>query len=225
MRRRRNPPRGGGLLLGAGALGLAWWLFGDLIRYGKSAGPSAKVGGWIPTSPKALASTAGVHEDVYTLAAVMRSEAGSGPEPERVAVAWVARNAARAKGVSVTAWATRATGPSAGYYGPQNIQKRIVSTSKAPRSADLKLAQAIMNGEIRDNTGGATHFLHPAGQDALARLGLKGYTKGSADVIARWKASGLDPRNVVGAPRILVFVPVGKKALVATAGAGKTGAS
>jgi hypothetical protein len=179
-------------------------------------GPDAKKGDWLHEDPKILASAAGVNVDVYTLARIMRSEAGSGPEPERIAVAWVARNAAREKGVSPTAWATGASGLSKGFYGPQNIQKRVVATGSAPRAKDLELAQAIMNGDIPDNTGGATHFMHPAGQNLLAKMGLKGYTQSAETVIARWKASGLDPRKVDGAPRILVFVPVGKKALVAS---------
>jgi len=170
-------------------------------------GPSAKAGTWIRTSPSALASAAGVTPDVYTLGAVMRSEAGQGPEAERIAVAWVVRNAARAAGKSVTAWATSATGKSNGFYGAQNFESRDVSTQLAPRQSDLDIAQQILGGQIPDNTGGATNFLHPAGQNALARTGLTGYTASAKTVIARWAAKGLQARNVNGAPRLLVFVP------------------
>lgn len=224
MRRRRNPIPRGRLLVGAGLVGLAWWLFGDRVRYGAAMGPSAAAGTWIRTAPVTLANAAGVHPDVYTLGAVMRSEADGGPEAERIAVAWVARNAARASGKTVTAWATKASGASAGYYGGQNFESRVIATGKAPRKDDLALAQKILNGQVPDNTGGATNFIHPAGQDALARAGLKGYTKSAQQVIDRWGARGLQPRKVPGAPRLLVFVPGKKPPLVASIGS-KVGAA
>lgn len=233
VRRKRNPPDGArrafvGTLGFAVGAGLLWYLFADRVRYGAKVGEDAPSGKWLPVSPRKLADRAGVHVDTYTTAAIMRSEAGSGPEAERIAVAWVAKNAAKRGGRSVTAYATRARvpvikmvngkpvktgkwkdGKSAGFYGPQNIEARKVSTRLAPRTRDIELATEIANGEHPDPTGGATNFIHPKAQSAL--VGKKGYRLGTQKIIDRWRVKyGLHPRKVPGAPRLLVFVPKSK---------------
>lgn len=162
-----------------------------------------KVGdlGWVSADPHALASAAGVSDNVYALASCMQSEGGNDSHL-RIAVGWCARNQADRVGTSLFRLLTRAgkkdktSGdfvghPSSGMYGPQNVGPRYASTRYPGSAAALEEAAGILAGAIDDPTDGCTQFDAPSVQDSL--LGkLAGYNSSAEDVArARTKSSDL----------------------------------
>lgn len=114
------------------------------------------------------------------LARVIHSEAGERPLEERVAVAWVVRNRARAKGLSI---ARMVCSPKCGRQGG----KRPMSSRQAPRAEDYKVADAVLAApQSADPTGGATKFFEPRLQDHLVKEGRPGYKRTADEVRKRW---------------------------------------
>lgn len=167
-------------------------------------------GGYTTAEPKTLATKAGVSLEIYTAGRVLASEAASGSEAERIATLWCVVNEARARKQTIYKLATGGT-KGAGFFGAQNAGGRYVSTRRDPTTADIALATRILGGELTDPTGGARRFISPAGQDALAARGQKGYTKTAEDIFAKWGAEGWQRRTVAGVDpyHFVVFVKVG----------------
>jgi hypothetical protein len=109
-----------------------------------------------------------VHDDVEALARVIRSEAGTAPLQQKVHVAWATRNLAASRRQTVARMACSPCGP--------QRSGRPVSSRLPATDADRRLARHILAAPaIVDATGGATHFVNPALQNALAARGRPGY--------------------------------------------------
>jgi hypothetical protein len=225
VRRRRNPPavrEALGAALALGLLGVAAYYGApeviepivSRIKYGSKLGPDADARtGFVNVLPATLAKQLGVQLEVYSLARMIRSEAGSAGAAERRAVAWVARNNARSRGISLTQLLTAGGGVAAGYYGKQNLGGRYAATGQAARQGDVDLALQVLGGTLSDNTDGALHFFNPALQDKLFASNAKKYTKNADAVIASWTAKGLEARTVAGTNPATFLVFVQGKAL------------
>jgi hypothetical protein len=132
-----------------------------------------------PPLPVILAVAAGVYylmrrtgvgiTDEEALARVIRSEIGNGTEEQRKHVAWVTRNIARKKGKSISMLV---------------CNPRPVSSRQSATKADLMTAlEVLAQPYFMDPTDGATHFLNPQ------MLGSR-----YAEVAARWRSGGLQPK-------------------------------
>lgn len=156
--------------------------------------------GWVEADPRGLAEGAGVNLEVYALASMMTSEAGS-HEMTMIAVGWAAKNRAATRGESIFRTLTRAgknnarglfvAHESSGLFAPQNVGPRYASTRKPPTARALELARQIIDDEIADVTDGCTQFDAPTAQDALLACATKGYTKTAAQ-IAEERSRGAD---------------------------------
>lgn len=136
------------------------------------------------------------------LARILRSEVGSSTFPERVAIAWVARNRARARGTSI---ARMACTPRCGPGG-----KRPFSSRLHHRPEDLNLADRILARPwTSDPTRGATSAFEPALQDRLHAAGRRGYLLDGAGVRRKWLREH-DHYGVVG--RWELFGPMRRQA-------------
>lgn len=132
--------------------------------------------------------------NVWTLATVIASEAGSGPEIAKAAIAHAVMNAARRKGVSIF----KLIAPD-GKFGGQ--QGRYAASSRPPTEADVRIAEAVYTGKIKDPTRGADQWDSPRTQRALVARGVSGYRNWPEQVAAdRMKAGkvvvylpGVDP--------------------------------
>ncbi|MCC6997105.1 MAG: hypothetical protein IT370_21000 [Deltaproteobacteria bacterium] len=114
------------------------------------------------------------------LARVIRSEAGSHTAAEQRAVAWVVRNRAKKRGMSIARLVCYPT------CGPQG-KARPFSSRVAPRAAELALAAEVLaQHPAEDPTGGAWDAFEPALQDQLVREGRPGYRKTAAEVRRDW---------------------------------------
>jgi hypothetical protein len=118
--------------------------------------------------PPAQGLPPGVIGEVEALARVIRSEAGTSPLRERLHVAWATRNLASARGQSIAQMVCSPCG--------RQRRGRPVSSRHAGTAADRRLASEVLAAPpLLDATGGATHFINPALQDALARRAAPGY--------------------------------------------------
>jgi hypothetical protein len=135
--------------------------------------------------------------NVWTLATVIASEAGSVPEIGRVAIAHAVMNAARRKRISIF----KLIAPD-GRFGGQ--QGRYAASGRPPTETDVKIAEAVYAGKIKDPTRGADQWDSPRTQRALVARGASGYRKGPERVAAdRMKAGkvavyvpGVDPEHL-----------------------------
>jgi hypothetical protein len=95
------------------------------------------------------------------LARIIRSEAGSHTVDEKIAVAWVARNRARKKAISIARMVCSPTcGPGGG--------GRPMSSRLAPRQNDYALADVVLAASPSDDpTHGAWDAFEPKLQDQL----------------------------------------------------------
>lgn len=177
-----------------------------------SVGPDGIVrwdgGQGLPADPRELASQAGAGIDVYALARLGASEAGS--EAEKVAVMWATVNQARARKVTISQLLTRASkgGPSDGFFARQNVGGRFGSTARSPSAKDLEIARKVHAQLIPDPTGGARQWDSPKAQDALLAKGTPGYTKTAADVAAE-RSKTNDLVMVPGVPNTRFWRPKG----------------
>jgi hypothetical protein len=128
--------------------------------------------------------------NVWTLATVIASEAGSGPEMAKAAIAHAVMNAARRKGISVF----KLIAPD-GKFGGQ--QGRYAASGKPPTETDVKIAEAVYTGKIKDPTRGADQWDSPRAQRALVARKVSGYRKGPEQVAA----------DRIKAGKAVVYVP------------------
>lgn len=127
--------------------------------------------------------TLGSVDERTALARVIHSEAGQQSLAERVAVAWLAKNRARRRGVSV---AELVCSPRCGKQG----RRRPFSSRLPPRADDFAIADAVLAAAPADDpTGGATSGFEPTLQDRLVREGRPGYRRTAAQIRERWLAS------------------------------------
>jgi hypothetical protein len=126
---------------------------------------------------------------VEALARVLASEVGRGAADERVALGWVAVNAARLRGVSVARLYSLPCGP--------RDASRPFSTRLPADPAGRELAAIILASPPgEDPTRGATMAFEPAAQDRMARL-LRGKVPDARAVRRRWLRS-VDYYGTVG---------------------------
>ncbi len=132
--------------------------------------------------------------DTEALARVIRSEIGTGSLQQRVHVAWATRNLAEKRHTTIVRMACSPCG--------RQEPGRPVSTRLAPTDDDRKLAALVLAApKLLDPTGGATHFIDPALQDALATSGaVDGYAGQTyRRVRRRWQAHyGWEPYYRIG---------------------------
>jgi hypothetical protein len=189
------------LLLGGGAAA-AWFLFDEAA--------SASTVPALPPSPEpepegrviieSVTQTYPSYEDVRNdenaLARILRSEVGSGPLVERVAIAWVARNRARARGVSIrrmVCW------PTCGPGGVHGEARRPFSSRLSARESDLQVAREVLAApQSADPTDGAIAAFEPALQDQLYREKRPGYRFDAEGIRKRWAKEGLRLYGKVG---------------------------
>lgn len=132
--------------------------------------------------------------DAECLARVVRSEIGIGTTKQKLHVAWVARNLAREKAVSVSALVCSPVG--------RQGTSRPLSSAQEGNESDLHIAKRVLAAQQkRDPTRGATHFINPRLQDQLAKRGKrKGYKSRPYNKIRRhWKrVYGWEPYYRIG---------------------------
>lgn len=146
-------------------------------------------------SPEALAAEASavvgrpVDATAYTLARMLRSEAGSGNLTHRAAVAHVALNDSRELGWTLLK--TLTYHKDGLYLGPQRNGR--YATSRDPYEIDLQVAELVLDGALPDPTNGAVKFVH------VSAFGVQEGTTSYDDVVVRWGKDGLVPSEVPGA--------------------------
>ena len=129
---------------------------------------TVSIDGINPADPHQLAAGAGVDIDAYSLARMIRSEAGGQKIIAQQAVGSVALNHARDSGQSISEVLLRATHAGDGYFGKQS-QGRYASTSHDPNDHYILLAQQLLNGLIFDPTSGARQWDSPGAYDDPAK--------------------------------------------------------
>lgn len=130
---------------------------------------------------------------VVALASMIASETGSGPRSAKAAVAWAARNEARATGRSLL----QLLAPR-GQFGAQGVDGRsYASTARPPNIVDLDVAQAVLENRISDVSKGSRYFDSPAAFAALAETEGYGPNR-EAERIQRMRAQGYEAYFVPG---------------------------
>jgi hypothetical protein len=167
----------------------------------------ASSSGVVPETPAELAEEAAVtlgrfvSVDAYALARMIRSEDGRGSPRRKIAIAWVAVNAARARRVGLLQLLTTNDRRAPFKFGIQ--RGGWCSTAQDPYEVDLKVAERVLDGELADPTGGAIRFVH---RDAF---GVQEGTGSYASVVERWGAEGLRPVDLGDVGDLVVFRRVG----------------
>lgn len=118
------------------------------------------------------------------LARVIRSEIGQGTKRQKLHVAWAVRNLAREKNTSIVDMVCSPCGP--------QMRGRPVSSRQRATDVDREIARRVLDASPgRDPTGGATHFLSPNLQNALAKDGKRSGYRDSPyrKVRKRWMQS------------------------------------
>jgi hypothetical protein len=212
---------GSGLAVG----GIAWWwLYGRYDEPGGLLGnlnqllasvtslgrgsrltraPYDTTTGVVPGDPDALAASAGVDVETYSLARTLASEEGGSDKLIKVAVAWSVLNYSRKRGRSVTAQVTRANDSNhAGSYGTyknidpaspeQGSPDRYASTALDPYADDAQIANAVITGSVADPTGGADQFDRPGGEKDPQYTYNKRVAAGAVAV----NVPGIDPSEI-----------------------------
>jgi len=136
---------------------------------------------------------------VVVLASMIASETGSGPRSAKAAVAWAARNEARATARTILQLLIPR-----GQLGAQGVAGRgYAATARPPNPIDLDVAQAVLENRIADVSEGSRYFDSPAAFEKLR--GTEGYEPGRAqERVARMEARGYEPYYVPGVnPRYL----------------------
>jgi hypothetical protein len=124
-----------------------------------------------------------ISDDVEALARIIQSEVGSGPLDERVAIAWVARNRARARGQTIARMVCQPCGKSSGRARPFSSAQK--ATPKSRELAALILAAL----PVEDPTRGATSCFEPTLQDRLHAAGRPGHELDARGVRFCWLRS------------------------------------
>lgn len=160
------------------------------IKGGKIVGPTTPAGadGIVPGKAEDLAKAAGYEKSIYALARMVASEHGSASRAVKVAIAWVARNEAKARGYSIFTLLTKSR-RGGGQFGAQSTG-RYASTRLPAREEDIDVAVDVISGAVKDPTNGARRFYSPKAQDQLFKAGKPGYTKDAKTVEANWQKEG-----------------------------------
>jgi hypothetical protein len=195
------------LIIGLAAL--LWWLTtGDiplisalqniLGRGRRLSATTMDEDGTVTDSEDDLVAAAGkllgrdVSEDAYTLARIADSEHPSSSIREKAAIMQVCVNDAQTHGWSILQAATSGKG-----YGHQS--GRRYSTARDPYEATLILAEALLAGEVANETRGATHFVHVTGFASAAAY---------ATLCLRWfESMKIVPVKLPGIVSYRLFVP------------------
>jgi hypothetical protein len=125
--------------------------------------------GVVNVIPEDLAALMNASLDECALARMISSEQGHSDTTTKAAIALVCLNNANRAGTSVAALLLRAKNPAHdGYFGTQrdidqesanfNKSDRYASTALDAYAGDLEIARAVLNGTIKDFTGGAIQF-------------------------------------------------------------------
>src|SRR6185295_14933880 len=128
-------------------------------------------------------------------ARMVRAEGGSGPVPEKQARAWVALNDAATHGWSILktiAGPDLLFGQQRGWRYASGRDYKDGSTSD-PYENDLYVAEAVLAGQLPDNTGGAVKFVD------IDSFGVQPGTGTYEETVASWARDGLQPFEVEGA--------------------------
>jgi hypothetical protein len=129
--------------------------------------------------------------EVYALARMIRSEAGGNPEIERMSVAFVALNDAKAlKWDLVKLLTYHKDSKRANKFGPQ-ITGRY-ATTEDPYEIDLETAENVLSGKYPDPTFGATKFAH------IKSFGKQAGTGTYEATLAKWTKDGYNVDSVPG---------------------------
>jgi hypothetical protein len=128
-----------------------------------------------------------IEDDAYAIARMLRSEGGSGSPDEKRARAWVARNDAAAHGWSML---YTIAGPDR-LFGRQRGWR--YASGEDPWENDLAIAEAVLDGRLLDNTGGAVKFVD------IKSFGAQEGTGSYETTLAQWRSEGLSPRKIAGA--------------------------
>lgn len=205
------------LALGVGGLALLFWdnddvvdavesvgnVIGDLTKRGQrlTVSPRLNAQGQVPMPPEQLLAQAQVtlgrpiSMDAYALARMIRAEGGSGPVPEKQARAWVALNDAAAHNWSLLytiAGPDLLFGQQIGWRYASGRNEKTGGTVD-PYENDLYVAEAVLAGQLPDNTGGAVKFVD------IDSFGVQEGTGSYEDKVADWARDGLQPFEVDGA--------------------------
>lgn len=166
-----------------------------------STSPALNDAGQVDTDPYDLRIEAEqilgrhIEEDAYAVARMLRSEGGGGSPEEKQARAWVARNDAAKHGWSML---YTIAGPDR-LFGRQRGWR--YASGQDPYENDLAVAEAVMDGRLLDNTGGAEKFVD------IGSFGAQEGTGSYEATLAQWRSEGLSPRTVPGtATDFRVFV-------------------
>lgn len=145
--------------------------------------PYDKTTGIVSASPQDLATEVGVSLDQHALATMLSSEVGDESEDVKTAHAWVAVNAARDAGKSVSSLLLAAKNVAhQGTYGSQGDLTRTTSTGvhpadkyastrQAPHEDDIGIAGNVLTGAVPDQTQGSIQFDNPSLEDKLFKMG------------------------------------------------------
>jgi len=178
---------------------VAQYLIGTVVkgaRVGAASTWNQTAPNEIAENPDDLAASAGLDLQTYSLARVISSEEGNSPVAYWVAIASATMN--NSIGGDVFSYATD------GSFGKQGAG-RPVSTAQDPYEGHVKIAQAVMSGQIPDPTNGAKYWVAPRTQDILHLRDPSVY-KSFADVNASRLAAGLKQVNPAGIDSsLLVF--------------------
>lgn len=140
--------------------------------------------------PLELAMPTGYPLDTYALGRMVASEWASGPPPALLAIAEVARNTTRARGVGLFELLTKDKNPDEqGLFGVQGgPTARYASTARPPTERTMVAAEIALESNT-GIAGGAGRFVHPKGFPTIAR---------ALEVYDSWTSEGW--RFVAGAP-------------------------
>ena len=128
-----------------------------------------------------------IDDETEALARVIHSEAASHTVAERLAVAWVARNKARKRGITVAELVCQPCGRQGGKMA--NGKRRTFSSARpkgrrAPAKARAQAAAVLAAPTWMDPTRGATTIFEPAEQNRLHKQGRVRFT--AAQIRQRW---------------------------------------
>jgi hypothetical protein len=143
-----------------------------------------------------------VSSDVVALATMIASEQPNDPPHVKAAIANAAVNYAHYKKITdVEDAITQGAGPDRSFGGQLG---RYASTSEPPTLEDINIAEGVLDGRLRDTTGGAIQFDSPFVQIEGLKKGLPGYKRTPEQIsedrrkagLEEWYMPGVDPMRL-----------------------------
>jgi hypothetical protein len=143
-----------------------------------------------------------VSSEAIALATMIASEQPNDPPHVKAAIANAAVNYAHYKKITdVEDAITRGSGPQRSFGGQLG---RYASTNEPPTLEDINIAEGVLDGRLRDTTGGAIQFDSPFVQMEGIRKGLPGYKRTPEQVsqdrrkagLEEWFMPGVDPERL-----------------------------